>query len=108
MPFLKRIRCFGRQKYKYNHFHVYLLSCKPQRLYVYRNIKSAQQKLQSPFSRKVSNDTKGTNTLFFQIFGFVAFIEQKENENNDNLRKIHVGLYNASALMTSTNHDVIA
>ena len=29
-----------------------------------------------------------------QIFGLVAFIEQKENDNNDNLCKIHVGLYN--------------
>ena len=28
-----------------------------------------------------------------QIFGLVAFIEQKENDNNDNLCKIHVGLY---------------
>ena len=35
-----------------------------------------------------------------QIFGLVAFIEQKENDNNDNLRKIHGGLYNASALMS--------
>ena len=24
-------------------------------------------------------------TLFLQIFGLVAFIEQKENDNNDNL-----------------------
>ena len=27
-------------------------------------------------------------TLFLQIFGLVAFIEQKENDNNDNLCKI--------------------
>ena len=38
-----------------------------------------------------------TNTLL-QIFGFVAFIEQKENDNNDNLCKIHGGLYIALAL----------
>ena len=29
----------------------------------------------------------------------MAFIEQKENDNNDNLCKIHGGLYIASALM---------
>ena len=28
----------------------------------------------------------------------MAFIKQKENNNNDNLRKIHVGIYNTSAL----------
>ena len=38
-------------------------------------------------------------TLFSQIFCLVAFIEQKENDNNDNLSKIHVGLYNASVLI---------
>ena len=38
-------------------------------------------------------------TLFLQIFGLVAFIEQKENDNNDNLCKIHVGLCIASALI---------
>ena len=38
-------------------------------------------------------------TLFLQIFGLVAFIEQKENDNNDNLCKIHGGLYIASALI---------
>ena len=27
------------------------------------------------------------------MFGLVAFIEQKENDNNDNLCKIHGGLY---------------
>ena len=27
-----------------------------------------------------------------QIFGLVALIEPKENDNNDNLFKIHVGL----------------
>ena len=32
-----------------------------------------------------------------QIFGLVAFIEQKENDNNDNLCNIHGGLYIASA-----------
>ena len=32
-----------------------------------------------------------------QMFRLMAFIEQKEN--NDILRKIHVGLYNASALI---------
>ena len=34
------------------------------------------------------------------MFGLMAFIEQKENDNNNNLRKIHVDLYNGSALMT--------
>ena len=34
-----------------------------------------------------------------QIFGLVAFIEQKENDNNDNLCKIHGDLYIASALI---------
>ena len=34
-----------------------------------------------------------------QIFGLVAFIKQKENDNNDNLCKIHGGLYIASALI---------
>ena len=29
----------------------------------------------------------------------MAFFEQKENNNNDNLCKIHVGLYNTSALI---------
>ena len=29
----------------------------------------------------------------------MAFIEQKENDNNDNLCKIHGGLYIASALI---------
>ena len=38
------------------------------------------------------------HTLFLQIFGLVAFIEQKENDNNDNLCKIHGGLYIALAL----------
>ena len=38
-------------------------------------------------------------TLFLQIFSLVAFIEQKENDNNDNLCKIHGGLYIASALI---------
>ena len=28
-----------------------------------------------------------------QIFRLMAFIEQKENDNNDNLYKIHGGLY---------------
>ena len=46
-------------------------------------------------------------TLFLQIFGLVAFIEQKENDNNDNLYKIHGSLNIASALMTSKNNDVI-
>ena len=46
-------------------------------------------------------------TLFLQIFGLVAFIEQKENDNNDNLCKINGGLYIASALMKTTNNDVI-
>ena len=40
-------------------------------------------------------------TLFLQIFGPVAFVEQKENDNNDNLCKIHVGLYIALALIVS-------
>ena len=47
-----------------------------------------------------------TNTLL-QIFGLVAFIKQNENDNNDNLCKIHGGLYIASALMKTTNNDVI-
>ena len=38
-----------------------------------------------------------TNTLS-QMFGLVAFIEQKENDNNENLCKIHGDLYIASAL----------
>ena len=42
-----------------------------------------------------------------QIFGLVAFIEQIENDSNDNLYKIHGGLYIASALMKTTNNDVI-
>ena len=46
-------------------------------------------------------------TLFLQIFGLVAFIEQKENDNNDNLCKIHGELYIASALMKTTNNDVM-
>ena len=46
-------------------------------------------------------------TLFLQIFGLVAFIEQRENNNNDNLCKIYEGLYIASALMKTTNNDVI-
>ena len=45
---------------------------------------------------------------FFQIFGLVAFIEQKENNNNDNLFKIHGGLYIASALMKTTNNQKFA
>ena len=40
-------------------------------------------------------------TLFLQIFGLVAFIEQKENDNNDNFCKIHRGLYIASALINA-------
>ena len=35
-----------------------------------------------------------------QIFSIVAFIKQKENDNNDNLCKIHDGLYIALALIT--------
>ena len=38
-----------------------------------------------------------------QIFGLVAFIKQKENDNNDNLCKIHGGHYIASALMKTTS-----
>ena len=37
----------------------------------------------------------------------MAFIEQKENDYNDNLCKIHGGLYIASALMKTTNNDFI-
>ena len=33
------------------------------------------------------------------MFGLVAFIEQKEHDNNDNLCKIHFGLYTSSALI---------
>ena len=50
---------------------------------------------------KVSNrlfDTI-TKTLFLKFFGLVAFVEQKENDNKDNLLKIQVGRYNASALI---------
>ena len=36
-----------------------------------------------------------------QIFSLMVFIEQKENDNNDNLCKIHGGLYIASALSIS-------
>ena len=46
-------------------------------------------------------------TLFLQIFGLVALIEQYENDNNDNLCKIHGGLYIASTLMKTTSKDVI-
>ena len=42
-----------------------------------------------------------------QIFGLVAFIKQKENDNNDNLCKIHGGLYIASVLMKTPNNDAI-
>ena len=42
-----------------------------------------------------------------QIFGLMAFIEQKEIDNNDNLFQIHGSLYIASALMKTTNNDVI-
>ena len=44
-----------------------------------------------PIGKVLSNAIK-SNTLL-QIFGLVAFIEQKENDNNDNLCKIHGGLY---------------
>ena len=36
--------------------------------------------------------------FFLQIFGLMAFIKQKEINNNDNLCKIHGGLYIAWAL----------
>ena len=42
-----------------------------------------------------------TKTLFLHNVGLVAFIEQKENDNNDNLCKIHVGLYIALAQVTN-------
>ena len=38
-----------------------------------------------------------------QIFGLMAFIDQNENDNNDNLCKIHGGLYIASALIHLKN-----
>ena len=41
------------------------------------------------------------------MFGLVAFIEQKENDNSYNLCKIHGDLYIASALMKTTKNDVI-
>ena len=41
------------------------------------------------------------------MFGLVAFIKQKENDNNDNLCKIHGGLYIASALMKTTNDVMV-
>ena len=47
-------------------------------------------------------------TLFLQIFGLLAFIEQKENDRNDNLCKIHGGLYIASALNTKCRSNVKA
>ena len=46
-------------------------------------------------------ESKYNKTLFMQFFGLMAFIEQKENDNNFNLSQIHVGLYIASALMIS-------
>ena len=51
-------------------------------------------------------NTIQTNTLFAN-FRPRGLIEQKENDNNDNLCKIHGGLYIASALMKTTNNDVI-
>ena len=36
------------------------------------------------------------------MLSLVAFTEQKENDINNNLRKIPVGLYNDSALITVT------
>ena len=42
-----------------------------------------------------------------QILGLVAFIEQKENDNNDNLCKIHGVLYIASAPMKGTPNYMI-
>ena len=33
---------------------------------------------------------------FLQIFGPVVFIEQKENDNHENLSKIYVDIYIAS------------
>ena len=56
---------------------------------------------------KPHQTTSLKQTLLLQLFGLVAFIEQKENDNNDNLCKIHGGLYIASALMKTTNNDVI-
>ena len=40
-------------------------------------------------------------TLFLQIVCFVTFIEQIENDNNDNLCKIHGGLYIALIQISS-------
>ena len=42
-----------------------------------------------------------------QIFALVTFMERIENDKNDNLSKIHGDLYIASALMKTTNNDVI-
>ena len=49
------------------------------------------------FNSLLLNSIK-TNTLF-ENYLLVAFIEQKENDNNDNQCKIHGGLYIASALL---------
>ena len=48
----------------------------------------------SKIEKNIYIKTIATNT-FLPIFGLVAFIKQKENDNNNNLSKIHVGLYNA-------------
>ena len=40
-----------------------------------------------------------------QIFGLVTLIEQNENDNNDNLCEIHIGLYTASALISSETNQ---
>ena len=45
--------------------------------------------------------------LFLQIFGLVAFIEQKENDNNDNICKVHGDLYNASVWIPNDLEDLI-
>ena len=55
--------------------------------------------ISSFFSPYGSGNAIKTNTIL-QIFGLVAFIKQKENDNNDNLCKINGGLYIASALST--------
>ena len=43
---------------------------------------------------------RNTKNTIFVIVGLVAFIEQKQNDNNGNLCKIHGGLYFASALLS--------
>ena len=51
-----------------------------------------------PMCRYASQATH--QTLFLQIFGLMAIIDQNENDNNDNLCKVHGDLYIALALIS--------